>query len=171
VTCIVGAIGGRRVWLGADARLSDEGAYEITATGKLWRAGGYLLGACGNSAWYALLRRVELPRVAAEGYMLRGWAEDLLASARALGLDMPPGEDGAADGAALVAGAGLLWYVDSDLECYRVPREIAIGSGGEVARGALYAAKGHTRRRVGLALEAAASVRADVGPPFTIASV
>lgn len=172
MTAIVGIVDGSRVWLGGDSRLSvsEGGTYETTLTPKVWRAGGYLVGEAGNSAWSAVLRRVALPAVASAGYMASGWVEDLIASARALGLEFPA-EEGALDGSALIAGAGFLWYVDSALDCYRVPGEIAIGSGGAAARGALAVMRGPAKRRVLRALEASASVCAEVGPPFTIIAV
>ena len=171
MTCIVGVVDGSRVWLGGDRCISDGSSRDVQGAPKVWRSGAWLVGAAGNSAWCTLLRRVSLPGVAGERYPEAGWVDDLMAAARALGLELPcETEDGALDGSALIAGAGGVWYVDSCLDCYRCAGDIAIGSGADAARGALYVTRGRAKTRVLRALGASAHVCAQVCAPFDVIS-
>src|SRR5215207_7642690 len=170
MTCIVGVVHAGRTWIGADSCVSDDHSRQSTSTPKLWRAGGYLLGAAGNAAWYAVLRRVRWPAQASGGYPLSGLAGDLVAAAGELGITLPAESDGPAYGTALLGGAGRLWYVDAQL-CVDEYEETAAGSGGEGARCVLAARRGHPRRRIAAALRCVASVRWDVAPPFKIDTI
>lgn len=168
MTCIVGIAQGGRTWIGADACVSDDHARQSTTTPKLWRAGGYLIGAAGNGAWYAILRRVRWPSVASAGYLAATFVPDLIAAAGELGISLPVEADAPSDGAALIGGAGRLWYVDAQL-CADEYQETACGSGGLGARCVLHTRpRGTPRVRILAALGAVAAVRWDVAPPFCV---
>lgn len=171
MTCIVGIVADGRTWIGADSCVSDSNTRQPTMIPKLWRAGGYLVGAAGNGGWFAMLQRLKWPSVASAGYVASGgFAVDLVTAAAQLGIDLPVESDHACDGAALIGGAGRLWYVDAQL-CASEHHEAACGSGGEGARCVLHARRGTPRRRILAALGAVAAVRWDVAPPFTIEAI
>jgi hypothetical protein len=169
MTCIVGITSQGRTWIGADSCVSDDSERQSTRTPKLWRAGGYLIGAAGNGAWFAILRRVKWPAVASPGYITSGFVGDLVTAAGELGISMPAEEDSPGDGSALIGGAGRLWYVDSQL-CTDEHWESACGSGGLGARCVLQVRRGPPKARIMAALRAVAAVRWDVAPPFVVQS-
>ncbi|HEY3491359.1 MAG TPA: hypothetical protein VGK43_00305 [Solirubrobacterales bacterium] len=79
-------------------------------------------------------------------------------------------ENGVEEGGVFLVGwRGALYTIYSDFQVGRSVRgENAVGSGGELARGALFVAKGEPRSRVKRALEAASVFNAGVAPPFKI---
>lgn len=171
MTAIVGIAREGRTWIGADSCVTDAGTRTAALTPKLWRSGGYLIGAAGNGAWYTIMRRLRWPAVASTGYMTAAVIADILNAAHELGLELPAAEESPADGAALIGGCGRLWYVDSDLTAIEYS-EVATGSGGEGAMCALKAnAVGSPRTRILRALGAVSAVRNDVGPPFLVDSI
>ena len=171
MTAIVGIVSGGKTWMGADSCISDNNIRQSTKTPKLWRAGGYLVGAAGIGGWFAVLRRLRWPSVPSEGYMLAGFVADLLGTADQLGVELPAGKESSSDGSALVGGAGRLWYIDSDLSVDEFS-ETACGAGGEAARCVLSACpSGSPSSRITKALNAVAAVRWDVAGPFHLESV
>lgn len=173
MTCVVAVARGPSVWMGADSCVSSGDSYLATICPKIWRAGGYALGAAGGGAWFTLLRQVAWPSEASEGWMLRGLPLALVAAAGRLGLTLPTKADDPHDGSALVCGcvggAGRIWYVDSTLDVDEYVGPMAVGSGGEAARAALRALGPNAApaRAIRRALEASAAVVMNVGPPFT----
>lgn len=165
MTCLVGIADAGQVWLGWDSRSTGSREFSAPLTPKGWRAGGYLVAGAGNGAWFAILRAVKWPAVASAAWPLE-LPRALLQAAQGLGLTLPNEEDDSAtSGSALLAGAGCLWYFDSDLDVGQ-HREICAGSGEAVARGVLHVLRGRPRQRILKALEASAATVADVGPPF-----
>lgn len=171
MTAIVGIVHEGKTWIGADSMVSDDETRAPTMTRKLWRAGGYLIGAAGNSAWYAILRRMRWPTIASPGYPIAPIFADMTNAANELGLHLPAAKGDSTDGSMLIGGCGKLFYVDSDLgvdeyEC------MAAGSGDECCRAVLHAfPTGSPRSRILRALSAASAIRFDVGPPFYVESV
>jgi hypothetical protein len=171
MTAIIGIVHDGRTWIGADSCIVDAGIRATSLSPKVWRAGGYLLGVAGNSAWYSIVRRVRWPAVASPGYMLSGVIGDLTSAASELGLELPAAQDSPADGSMLVGGAGKLWYVDSDLASIEYA-EVSAGSGDEGLLCALRAnPSGSPRTRILRSLAAVASVRIDVMAPFLVESI
>lgn len=172
MTCIVAIADGPSVWMGADSRVSDDDSHAATSIGKLWRSGGYAIGAAGGGTWFAVLRQIAWPHVASAGWALTGLPVALRSAADRLGLQLPAAEDAPYNGCALVAGVvegrGRIWYADSDLDVDEFGSETAIGSGGgKAARVGLRIAKGGPNARIRQVLEAMAAIAPDVGPPFT----
>lgn len=159
----------KRLVMGGDSAVTDDdGGLFISATPKVWRAGGYLLGAAGDGPWFAMLSAVEWPVVPAAGYPETGLVRDLRDAAKRLGID---DADGSALFGAMIDGAPRLWTFSSSLMVDAVPEGVfaAIGSGAAPALGALFATKSaRADTRVRLALEVAEAFRSDVRGPFTI---
>lgn len=170
MTCIVAVPDIRRKTLifgGDSAVTEDSGSLFITATPKVWRAGGYLLGSAGGGEWFTLMKAVEWPAVPSLGYPLNGLARDIRDAAKRLGLD---GDDGWTILGAVIDDVPCLWSLDAGLMVDAIPPNTfaAIGSGAAPALGALYERKGSAEKRVELALRAAEAFRSDVRGPFTI---
>jgi len=173
----VGCFDSKRIVLGGDSAVSDcIGRVWRTATPKVAKRGGYLVGACGDSVGYGALMSISWPREASLGYLESGGLlRDLAVAAEKFrplvelhspGDDAPPFFDGLALIGAIIDGEPQLWSLEA-LGCIdRMPADYAIGSGGEAAQGQLYGAKGSPRARALRALEAAADIRTDVRSPF-----
>lgn len=174
MTAIVGIVHGGKTWIGGDSCVSDSHTREVSNFKKVWKAGGYLIGAAGNGGWFAVLRHMRWPQVPSHGYINSGIVGDIIAAARALDIEIPMRggtEEGTGSGAILIGGCGKLWYLDSDLSVDEYT-ETAIGSGGEGAKCVLRACKSGTpKHRITKALEAVSAVRYDVAPPFFIENI
>lgn len=158
---------GRLVFGGDAAVTYPDGEQMRTSSPKVRRVGGYLLGAAGDGAWFALLGALEWPVAPGAGYPEATLARDLRDAAKRLGID---DADGAAVLGAVIDGTPRIWIFDSALmiDAVEVGHYAACGSGAGPALGALYAAKGTPEQRATKALEAASIYRADVRPPFTL---
>lgn len=158
----------KRLVMGGDSAVTDCGDIRISATPKVRRAGGYLLGAAGDGPWFAMLSAVEWPLVPSLGYPDVGLVRDLRDAAKRLGID---DADGSALLGAMIDDVPRLWSFESSLMVDAVPDGAfaAIGSGAAPALGVLFATKsGRAETRVRLALEAAATFRTDVRGPFCV---
>lgn len=170
MTCIVAVTKQGRSWVGGDSCIAEGegGGIKWRTAAKIWRQGPFLIGAAGSATYDYLLRyRMKWPAIAPapseiRRYMLVDVPDHMREICTRGGVSVP-------DGAAIVAVAGTLWTYDDD-ECEQVAEDYAaVGSGSEVALGALHAtARFSPKRRVMLALEASAAHRVDVAPPFHV---
>lgn len=172
MTCIVACIDenrGKLVFGGDSAVTEKRGRIFTTATPKVRKAGGYLIGAAGDSTWFALLNSVKWPLVPAVGYMEgSGFINDLFGSASKLGLREKEFAGDLLIGA-VIDGLPRLWRSDPDGAVDALPSsDFAIGSGGEAARAAMLVMKSTAKKRALAALHAAAYVRTDVRAPFVL---
>lgn len=160
----------KRLVMGGDSAVTDEdGSMFISATPKVWRAGGYLLGAAGDGPWFAMLSAVEWPAVPAAGYPSTGLVRDLRDAAKRLSIDDSKG--GYAILGAVIDDVPRIWTFDFTLMVDAVPEGAfaAIGSGAAPALGVLWATRSvRAEARTRMALEAAEAFRSDVRGPFTI---
>ena len=176
MTCVVGATDGGAVILGADSAAgSGEEIYTIPAAPKIFARGPYLFGVCGSYRVAQVLRfRAELPDLPTsmdlEPFLVRELvpairnavqAEDVAESGRRL----------LGEKTTLLLGCkGQLWHVGPDLTVLPEGRFAAIGSGRLRAYAALHALEAAgvepPRRRLELALEAAAEFTSNVRPPW-----
>lgn len=172
MTCIVACVDeqkGKLVFGGDSAVTEKRGRIYSTTTPKVRRAGGYLIGAAGESLWFALLNSMRWPVVPSIGYMEGpGFINDLYSAASKLGLSETDIEGDLLVGAA-IEGSVRLWRTDPHGAVDSLPAtDFAIGSGGEAARAALLVLHGTPRKRALAALHAAAHVRVDVRGPFVL---
>jgi ATP-dependent protease HslVU (ClpYQ) peptidase subunit len=177
VTCIAGISQGGKVWLGGDSLGVRNGTKVIFATGKIWQSGEFLMGTCGVSRLCNLARYVfNPPALPADADLDAYMANEFSAAWRGLVKEngMVKTEDGAEyqEGMLLVGVRGALYEMDGFFGASR-PMEnyTAIGSGDNIALGALYATKGlRPEKRIKLALEAAAKWDDGVAGPFNVLS-
>ncbi len=115
-------------WLAADSLVTNGHTVESTRSGKLFRAGPFVVGCAGDVAWHNLLRyKVDWPTKTPKS--VARWLSVELQEA------LPRKH---ADGASLVAVDGHLYYLDSQGAFFSpIDRYMAIGSGGEAALAAL----------------------------------
>ena len=181
MTCVVGISDGETITLGADSAggMGDE-VYTFDLR-KVFARGQYLFGVCGSYRVGQVLRfQAELPEPPASGspdlepFLVR---ELVPAIRRAVEEEGVAGSQSAVLGertALLLGCRGQLWSITRDLTVIPETPFAAIGSGRLRAYGALHAlhAAGveSSRRRLEMALAAAAAYTANVRPPWQFVS-
>lgn len=167
MTVVVGVVELERVYLGADSAVTAGDDVAVLARPKVRRRGGILLGACGDmSAVGAILDGLEVPRYDGGdlgAYMAQRFYPALRDCLRSLGRGH--------EAEVLVAAGGQLASIDHDGAIIVHARAYAaIGSGSAYALGACYHRRGHGRRLVRVAIEAAAEHCASVRAPVQVLS-
>ncbi len=174
MTCIAGIVEGSKVYIGGDsAGVSGYVVYHRSDP-KVFRCGSFLIGFTTSFRMGQLLRYTfhapELP----EGmdpfdYMVKLFVENLRECFK-IGGYAKKESDQESGGQFLVGYTGRLFSIESDYQVAELADGYAaVGSGAEVALGALYATQGaDARKRITVALEAAAHFTAYVRGPFVI---
>lgn len=176
MTCIVGVVDREgRVWMGGDARASMGWVKQQLSGPKVFRNGPMLLGGTGalrslQLLQYALTVPEHPEGLSIEGYLSTTFVNAVRECFKAAGLASKTNEQESHNGAILVGYRGTLAQIDSGYGVLLSAHGYdAVGSGAEVALGALYATEElPARHRVRLALEAATRFSTGVGGPFTI---
>lgn len=177
MTCIAGICVDGRAWLGADSCASDFWTYDVARHEKVFAVGGLVFGVCGSFRTRDLLRYGFRPPSRGRSDPDRFVRVELVNALRRrlTKMEALQKKDGVAalvDSEFIVGFAGRLWRVQEDLAVLDVPPwGCSIGSGEEVALGALYAlreSKLSPERRLRAALEAAAAVVPSVRGPFVV---
>lgn len=177
MTCIAGFVEGDTVWMGADS--AGVAGYDLTvrADQKLFRNGPMLFGFTTSFRMGQILRYDfhvpdHDPRKDIDTYMSSVFVDAVRDALKSKGWAKKE-NDREEGGNFLVGYAGRLFAVDAD---YQVgcPADgfAAVGCGGQVAHGALFATPHLTGRdRVEMALRAAERFSAGVRAPFLIESL
>jgi ATP-dependent protease HslVU (ClpYQ) peptidase subunit len=179
VTCIAGLVEkGGRIVIGADSQATAGYNRFVECFPKVFLLGEMLVACAGSRRVNQLLKcglqvPFHKPEVPVESYLVN----DFMGSFRSLlGSNSwrwdDNGQSKIPDGSELLLGyRGRLFGVWHDFQIGEVKEGyLALGSGGQVARGALYA-NGHLVdgvRRIMNALEAAQNFDAGVGGPFLV---
>lgn len=175
MTCVAALITDGVVYMGADSAGTDcWNGQRVLNTPKLFRVGNALLGCAGSIRVAQALRFASPPgehkRMPLEKYLntvFVDWMRDaLLRGGVAEKKDNVEG----ADSAVLVGIKGHVFTVEED---FNVTENLqpysAVGSGAQVAMGALFARKeGSPRARILTALKAAAAFDSTCRPPFRL---
>jgi ATP-dependent protease HslVU (ClpYQ) peptidase subunit len=174
VTCIVGIVENGKVTIGGDSAGVAGYVVTIRSDPKVFRVGSFLIGFTSSFRMGQLLRYTfhapELPEgMDVFDYMVKMFAENARECLKTGGYAKKESEQ-ESGGNFLVGYAGRLFSVDSD---YQIAESacgyMAIGSGSEVALGALFATQGQpVRGRIQTALTAAEQFTAYVRRPFII---
>lgn len=174
MTCIVGLIHEKRVYMGGDSAISlDDGFKDTIQYGKLFRSGDLIIGSSGTLRASQLVRyEVTFKKrpltYSSQEYMVKVVAAEIRKCIQAK--DATNNKE--FNGTILIGYQGELFEMSSDFSIVQSTAEYAaIGSGGELALGALFATadpkRGYTpEERIILALEAAARFNAGVCPPY-----
>jgi ATP-dependent protease HslVU (ClpYQ) peptidase subunit len=182
VTVIVGVVAGKRVVIGSDSVLTDEGhsvmqAQKVHAIPLKNGPGFVLLGCAGFAAAQGVLVRHLKPRPPGKKG-LGPWAQDLAEKASDLLLERhicDRDEDGGGAALdALLAYGPSLWVLSHQLAT-PVGSYVAIGSGAMAASGALHALQVSAPHllpepRVTYAVEAAAASHLEIRAPVQLHS-
>ncbi len=177
MTCIVGVIHNGKVWMGGDsAGTSMNMNQRIRADKKVFIKNDLIIGFCGSFRMGDLLKHtLKIPNtddvVDPDTFMVNQFVDslrDLLETEnKRAGLS---GNDKLFP-SILVGFHGRLYNIESDYQCGR-PEDgyDSVGSGSSVAVGSMHGSKfiSSPRRRIEIALEAAARNDAAVRPPFHI---
>lgn len=175
MTAVVALVENGQVWMGGDRACIGGQEVVIRARPKIGRVGPYLIGTAGASRvgeiGLSLLGPPDPPKDPddLDGFMAVNFAEGLYDAHRRGHLDWDEGREGRYDGLYLVGVAGRLFIVFGDYATVQVDSFEAIGSGAQVANGAMYASEGRQARdRILTALAAAARFNTGVRPPFDV---
>lgn len=183
MTCIAAIEHQGRVWIGADSLVSTEWGFSVVRVEpKVFKSGKELLiGTCESVRVAQVLRYHLKPPAASRGkhdpqnYIVSRLIPEIRKMLRQHGAGKVENRVEEMEAQFLVGYRGKLFYVDED---YQVGTPSigfhAIGSGGEVACGALYStrkAKLTPRQRILAALGAAQHYMSSVRGPFTVLSV
>jgi hypothetical protein len=175
VTAIVGLVHDDRVYIGGDSAGIADYSVTIRADAKVFRNGPYLLGFTSSFRMGQLLRyalQPPAPGTDLDRFMVTTFVDAVRDCLKAGGFATKDSE-AESGGTFLVGVAGRLFRVEAD---YQVGESVdqydAVGCGADIALGALHAtADFPPKRRISLALEAAAKHSAGVRGPFVCLSV
>lgn len=179
MTCIVAYAEGGRTFMGADSAVSGGDQRTTLASGKVWRNGPMIFGACGSLRHGQLIRYgVDVPPrphgMDVTKYLATTFADVVRAAMKAGGgMETYYGVEHS-EAWSLVGYAGRLFYLGADSSVVEsTDSYTAVGSGEEYALGSLHstASGGYSvRQRLRMALEAAANFSSSVAAPFSFVS-
>lgn len=179
MTCIVGLVEGKQVWLGGDRAATDQGLNRtLLKEPKIFAKGEVGFGVCGSpKVMDALKHGIDLPEQA-DGddrkflvTVLVPAIRDGLVKLDAAGQDTSPFGGGPGiqfDGAILVAYRGHIYNLQSNFQLVEGDEKFAsVGSGSKLALGSFTATKKvrNAKKRILMALEASTQ-NAGCAPPF-----
>lgn len=174
MTCIVGIEHDGGVTIGGDSCITTGGTYSLSAEPKVFRVGELLLGMSGDvSALQAIRYGLAVPEWP-EGMEIHAWMASrlrpaLMAVTKAAALSQSNGGKETHSAWIIVGVRGQAWEVASDGAMTRSRNGYeSIGSGYEVALGALAVATGTPEERALAALQAAEKHVPSVRGPFTV---
>lgn len=177
MTCIVGLERRGTVWIGGDSAGTASNMHQrVRKDPKVFIKGEFIIGFCGSFRMGDLLKHtLVLPEPQADGddtaYMVN---EFVNAVRTCLQEENKKGGEEKLDPYFLVGYRGKLYNVQGD---YQVGQPAAgfdaVGSGADIAIGAMHASTGswNPRKRIQRALEASALNNAAVRPPYVILSL
>ncbi len=180
MTCIVGLVDGDTVWIGGDsAGVNSNWDLTVRTDEKVFRNGSFLMGFTSSFRMGQLLRfQLKPPEHPARMATMRYMSTIFIDSVREClkkGGYIHIKDEVEQGGTFLIGYRGELWGVHSDFQISRPWDHFdAVGSGAELARGALFATRHGSlgpKERATVALKAAERMNAAVRGPFKIQSV
>jgi ATP-dependent protease HslVU (ClpYQ) peptidase subunit len=174
MTCIIGLEHEGRVYMGADSYLGNGHTFGITRERKLFRRGEFLVGTAGDVRFGQLLAyHMTMPEAQGDEpdaqYLVMEFVEPLRAMMKEHGFATIENSVEKTGNRFLLGYRGRLYRVwDYQVDSY-VNGLICIGSGEEVAYGAMMALEAlPPRKRIKRALAIAADRVDTVAPPFYV---
>jgi ATP-dependent protease HslVU (ClpYQ) peptidase subunit len=179
MTCVVGLIEKGVIYMGADSLASDViGTHVVNrADEKVFINGRCIIGFCGSYRVGQLLRHAftvpEQPQRHDDmAFMVVEFVDALRALQKEKGSMKKEDEVETHPADILVGYRGNLYVVEDDFNVGRPLNNFyAVGAGGQIAFGSLYATQGlvkDPRKRVLMALEAATTYNAACRGPYTV---
>lgn len=178
MTCIVGVAENGDVIIGGDSMGSDGYTKQVRLDQKVFRRGPFVIGFCGSfrmgQVLHYQLRVPDHPRDMDDyEYMVTLFVNAVRECLMTAGVGKKNEDNTEEGGTFLVGYKGKLYVVEGDYQVGVVGDSYdAIGSGHEIAKGAMYAQSVTVpaKRRIRRALEAASKFSMSVGPPFNFVS-
>lgn len=177
MTCIVGIAEGGKVCIGGDSAGVSGYTVTVRSDPKVFRTGAFLVGFTTSYRMGQLLRYAFHAPVQPEGvdtfeYMVTLFVETIRECLKTGGYAKKELEQ-ETGGSFLVGYAGHLFQIDNDYQVGECAEGyMAVGSGKEIALGALYVTRGQApHARVEAALAAAAHHTAYICGPFVIEEI
>ena len=179
MTCIVGLVEDGVVYMGGDSAAVGGLSIETRADPKVFARDGVIVGYTSSFRMGQLLQyALQIPEQSARqndiAYLVTTFADAVRALYRDRGF-MGKANEREDGGTFLLGYRGSLYKIGDDFQIGRVAHPYdAVGCGGDIALGALYATAGcglAPERRIRLALEAACEFSAGVRAPFYVTSL
>ena len=174
MTCVIGLVHNGDTYLGADSASVSEQDVLIRSDKKVFRKGPLLIGFTSSFRMGQLLRyslAIRKQKVTDDfRYMATDFVDALRTCFKAGGY-ATTADNAEVGGVFIVGYKGKLYQMDSDYQVVTIEDDfIAVGSGSQIAYGALYADRSdkNPRQRVLTALKAAERYNIGVRGPFTI---
>ena len=185
MTCIVGLNAKGKIWIGGDSAGTDENLLRVVRRdSKVFKLGTqFIIGYAGSFRFGQLLRYKFVPPEKPEDkddyeYMVVDWMDALRSVLKDSGFTkIDDNSEAFEDSQALIGYNGRLYGLEEDLQIGElILPYAAYGCGSDFAFGSMNTSfqlskRMSPRKRVQLALEAAAAFCAGVCPPFTIQSL
>ena len=176
MTAIAAVTDGRRVWIGGDSAGVAGLSLIQRADEKVWTDKGMVFGFSGSFRMGQLLRYALTVPPRTEGddvarWMTTSFIDSVRRTMKEGGLATVDKGVEELPGSFLLGYQGRIYNIDIDLQVgYAIHGFDAIGSGADVALGALAVAKGEPRARVLRSLQTAEMFNAGVRGPFIVRS-
>lgn len=177
MTCIVGLVQNKTVWLGGDRAATGDGLNRILIKEpKIFEKQGIGFGVCGlPKVMDALQHAIELPSFTGgddKGYLVSHVIPAIREGLKNLDCTVPHHGQQYFHGAMLIGFAGRLYQLEGNFQLVESAQGFdAVGSGAEPALGSLRSTKGNPKKRLLEALKVSAENNAGVAPPFDVISV
>ncbi len=177
MTCVIGLVHRKRIYMGADSAASGNRFIRTTNLPKVFRNGPCLIGYCGSFRMGQVLQHcLEVPKQppgeAAETYMVTRFIDAVRVAFKTKGVSAIE-QNKEKGGHFMVGYRGHLYSINSDFHVGDMLDGFdCIGSGAPVALGAMKALEDQPpRERIQRALEITSYFISDVAPPFHIATM
>lgn len=181
MTCIVGMVRDNSVWIGGDSAGSDDTSICIRRDPKIFKSNGFLIGYSGSFRFGQLVRYKFIPPDRSDQrdvfeYMVSDFSEAIRILAKDHGVSKVEDNVEEITNISLLIGyQGRLFTLEEDFQIGEVINEYyAIGGGTDLALGSMYTTKDlkyTPKKRLQIALEAAAAFSKSVAPPFIILNI
>jgi len=179
MTCIVGVVETKQVWIGGDSLIVDSTSGHLSSIPKVFKNKGFLIGWAGSPRLGQLLQYNFFPPFQSKTesdiqYLTTKFIDTMRNTFREKGfLCKERGVEGILDSDALFAYKKNLYHIDPYFAIIQAASDyLAIGSGCDVALGSLHSTKEENAKiRIEKALSAAEEHSHYVRKPFTILQV
>lgn len=178
MTCIAAVVETKKsiIWMGGDAAATGGYGVSLVPNTKVFlhTDGNFIIGCAGSvRAANVIHYKMQLPEPNTDdvmAYMVNGFVESLRDTLKTAGHAVKSDESEYTGVQLLVGFQARLFSIESDYNVREVVTGYdSIGSGSDLALGALYATIGMTaKKRISLAMEAAVTHNAACRPPFSI---
>lgn len=180
MTCIVGIVGKKHIYMGGDSAGVGGLSLHIRADEKVFVKENMIFGITGSFRMGNLLRfKLQIPEHPVKmdnyEYMCTAFIDAIRDCFKAGGFAHRKDDVEEMDGTFIVGYKGQLYEIEGDYQVgmLRVNYH-AVGCGRDLATGAMFASQGHKlpeRQRILIALEAAEQFSAGVRGPFVIKKI